>query len=100
MATGALVVIPVCSQDVIIAEDTRRTSSLLQHLNLPMCKHMFSHHSHNTEKSLTRIRALLKSKNSIALVSDAGTPGISDPGQGLVAMCGGMGTPVHAVPGV
>ena len=90
----------VCGQDVVVAEDTRRTAALLQHLNLPKCKQMISHHSHNVEKSLNRIRALLKSKNSIALVSDAGTPGISDPGQDVVAVCGGMGAPVHAVPGM
>lgn len=60
---------------------------------------ILSHHSHNINSSLRRIGNILKNNQSIALVTDAGTPGISDPGQEVVAMCGAAGIPVVAVPG-
>ena len=65
------------SVDLIAAEDTRKTSILLNHYAIR--KKMISYHSHNQKQQTPKIVELLKHNNSVALVSDAGTPGISDP---------------------
>jgi 16S rRNA (cytidine1402-2'-O)-methyltransferase len=65
--------------DVVASEDTRRTSRLLKHLQLPFTK-LISHHEHNWKNSAPEIVSMAQSGQSIALVSDAGTPGICDPG--------------------
>lgn len=71
--------------DIIAAEDTRHTLKLLNHLNIS--KPMISYHRHNEEvKTDELIKKLLEGKN-IALVSDAGTPVISDPGEEIVKKC-------------
>lgn len=68
--------------DLILAEDTRNSAPLLKHFGID--KKVFSHHQHNEHKSVTEIiRFLLEGKN-ISLISDAGTPAISDPGFLLV----------------
>lgn len=87
---------------MIVAEDTRHAGTLLRYFQIPKSKQLLSHHSQNIEQSLPRIRALLSGLNpqSVALISDAGTPGISDPGQELIALCGSIGVPVHAIPGI
>jgi len=68
--------------DFILCEDTRVTAKLLSHYNVKTPT--ISYHQHSSEKKQTHILNLLKSGNSLALVSDAGTPGISDPGGKLV----------------
>lgn len=68
--------------DLILAEDTRNSSFLLKHLNIS--KPLKSYHQHNEHKILQEILELLNQGKNIALISDAGTPGISDPGFLLV----------------
>jgi 16S rRNA (cytidine1402-2'-O)-methyltransferase len=68
--------------DLIAAEDTRRTAKLLAHYRVS--KSMLSLHAHNEHREAAKVIARLKAGQSVALVSDAGTPGISDPGQFLV----------------
>jgi len=68
--------------DYILAEDTRTSSKLLNHLGIE--KKVFAHHQHNEHKALPEIIKLLKEGKNIALISDAGTPAISDPGFLLV----------------
>jgi hypothetical protein len=84
--------------DVIASEDTRRTSRLLQHLQLPFTK-LISHHEHNWRSSTPEIVAMASSGKAIALVSDAGTPGICDPGMQLVQACIHAGVRVEPIPG-
>jgi len=68
--------------DFILAEDTRQTSKLLAHFNIK--KPVISYHQHSSLKKVDKIINELKDNKKIALVSDAGTPGISDPGNLLV----------------
>lgn len=68
--------------DLILAEDTRTSAPLLKHFGID--KKVFSHHQHNEHKSVTEIIRFLKEGKNIALISDAGTPAISDPGFLLV----------------
>jgi len=68
--------------DIILAEDTRTSAPLLKHFGID--KKMFSHHQHNEHKSVTEIVRFLKEGKQVALISDAGTPAISDPGYLLV----------------
>lgn len=83
--------------DLIAAEDTRHTLKLLNHFKIK--KSLFSYHQHNEhEKSLEIIRLLLNGKN-IAIVTDAGTPGISDPGSILVQKCILEGIEFEVLPG-
>lgn len=85
------------SVDLIAAEDTRRTLGLLNHLSIE--KPMTSYFEHNRrEKGEFLINEMKKGKN-IALVSDAGTPAISDPGEDLVKLCAECGIDVVPVPG-
>jgi 16S rRNA (cytidine1402-2'-O)-methyltransferase len=83
--------------DFIAAEDTRVTVKLLNHLELK--KPMVTYHRHNTETAGPAILARLLAGESCALVTDAGTPAISDPGEDLVALCAEAGVTVCAVPG-
>ena len=64
--------------DIILAEDTRTSAPLLKHFGID--KKVFAHHQHNEHKAVQEIIRLLKEGNQIALISDAGTPAISDPG--------------------
>ena len=85
------------SVDIIACEDTRRTLQLLNHLGIK--KQLTSYHEHNkTEKGKYIVSLLTEGKNA-ALVSDAGTPAISDPGEDLVKMCIENGITVTSVPG-
>jgi 16S rRNA (cytidine1402-2'-O)-methyltransferase len=68
--------------DIILAEDTRTSSPMLKHYGID--KKLFSHHQHNEHKALNEIIRFLKEGQNIALISDAGTPAISDPGYLLV----------------
>lgn len=71
--------------DIIAAEDTRQTVKLLNHFNIR--KPLVSYHEHNKISSGIKLINELKEGKSIALVTDAGTPGISDPGEDLVKLC-------------
>lgn len=85
------------SVDLIAAEDTRRTLTLLNHFEIS--KPLTSYYEHNLkEKGIFLAEEMEKGKN-IALVSDAGTPAISDPGEDLVAICIEKGIEVVPVPG-
>ena len=86
------------SVDIVASEDTRRTSRLLKHLQLPFTK-LISHHEHNWRNSAPEIVAMAQAGQSIALVSDAGTPGICDPGMQLVDACIKAGVRVEPIPG-
>ncbi len=83
--------------DFIAAEDTRVSLKLLNHLGLK--KPLVSYYEHNRAESGERILSRLLAGESCALVTDAGMPAISDPGQDLVALCAQAGVPVLAVPG-
>ncbi len=83
--------------DMIAAEDTRRTLGLLNHLGIS--KPLTSYHEHNKREKGGYLVSLLKSGKNIALVSDAGTPAISDPGEDLTALCIENGITVTSIPG-
>ncbi|MBO5203408.1 MAG: 16S rRNA (cytidine(1402)-2'-O)-methyltransferase [Clostridia bacterium] len=83
--------------DFIAAEDTRNTLRLLSSLGIS--RPLVSYHEHNKHEAGERIAARLKSGESCALVTDAGTPAISDPGEELVTLCADMGIPVTSIPG-
>ncbi|MCM1297872.1 MAG: 16S rRNA (cytidine(1402)-2'-O)-methyltransferase, partial [Muribaculaceae bacterium] len=85
------------SVDFIAAEDTRVTVKLLNHLELK--KPMVTYHRHNCDAAGPAILQRLEDGESCALVTDAGTPAISDPGEDLVALCAAAGVEVEAVPG-
>lgn len=83
--------------DMILAEDTRTTSVLLHHLGIE--KPMRSHHKYNEHAAVAAVAEKIASGVSVALVSDAGTPGISDPGFLLVRTCVEAGIDVETLPG-
>ena len=83
--------------DLILAEDTRKTGILLKHLGIE--KKLFSHHQHNEHKTVEQIAERIRNGETIALVTDAGTPGISDPGFLLVRECIKAGVEVQCLPG-
>lgn len=84
--------------DVICAEDTRHTLNLLRHFEIPT-KQLISHHEHNWAEQVPYIITLAKGGKSLAVVSDAGTPGIADPGRELAAACAQQGIILHPIPG-
>ncbi len=83
--------------DYIAAEDTRHTLKLLNHYGI--AKPLISYHQHNERTRSEELIALVKEGNRIALVSDSGMPGISDPGSKLTALAHERGVPVTIVPG-
>jgi 16S rRNA (cytidine1402-2'-O)-methyltransferase len=83
--------------DFIAAEDTRNTLRLLMALGIS--KTLVSYHDHNRREAGERIAERLEAGESCALVTDAGTPAISDPGEDLVVLCAERGIPVTSVPG-
>ena len=83
--------------DLIAAEDTRNTQKLLTHFTIDT--RQISFHEHNTQARIPVLLARLQQGESIAQVSDAGMPAISDPGQELVAACVAADIPVVALPG-
>ena len=85
------------SVDFILAEDTRTTSHLLRHLGIE--KPMYSHHKVNEHATVGRVAESIAAGKDVALVSDAGTPGISDPGFLLVRRCVEEGIDVVTLPG-
>ena len=83
--------------DLIGAEDTRHSRILLQHFDIK--PPLLSYHEHNEAKRREEFLERLKKGETIALISDAGTPGVSDPGADLVAAAAAEGIPIHPVPG-
>jgi len=83
--------------DIILAEDTRTSRVLLNHLGIE--KRILAHHQHNEHQSTPEVIRMLKSGQHVALVSDAGTPGISDPGFLLVREALKEGVDVECLPG-
>ena len=83
--------------DFIAAEDTRNTGHLLSYLHIQ--KPLVSYHEHNKRERGENICDRLQGGESCALVTDAGTPAISDPGEDLVALCAERGITVTSVPG-
>ena len=83
--------------DLILAEDTRTSGKLLKHFEIGT--HMHSHHMHNEHKTIENLISRLKADETIALISDAGTPAISDPGFLLTRACVENGITVECLPG-
>lgn len=85
------------SVDLVACEDTRTTGALLTRIGIR--RELVAYHDHNEQEASERLTAQLAAGKSIALVSDAGTPAISDPGFRLVRACRRSGQPVIPVPG-
>lgn len=83
--------------DLILAEDTRTTGFLLKHFEIQ--NKMLSHHKFNEHKTVGQLAARIRGGENIALVSDAGTPSISDPGFMLVRECVQQGVEIECLPG-
>lgn len=83
--------------DIIAAEDTRHTLKLLNHYNIT--KHLISYHRHNEDIKSDELLNKLKNGNNVALVSDAGTPGICDPGAIIIKKCLEQNIQVIPIPG-
>lgn len=83
--------------DLILAEDTRKSGTLLKHFGIET--RMFSHHMHNEHKTVAMIAERITNGEKIALITDAGTPAISDPGFLLVRECIVQGIEVECLPG-
>ena len=83
--------------DLILAEDTRTSGKLLKHYEIGT--HMYSHHMHNEHKTIENLISRLKAGETIALISDAGTPAISDPGFLLTRACVENKIEVECLPG-
>ena len=83
--------------DFILAEDTRTTAFLLRHLGIE--KKMYAHHKFNEHATVGMVCEAMAAGRTVALVSDAGTPGISDPGFLLVRACVEAGIEVETLPG-
>lgn len=83
--------------DLILAEDTRTSSVLLHHYEIK--SRMLSHHKYNEHKTVEAIKNEILAGRNVALISDAGTPGISDPGFLLVRTCAAEGIEIQTLPG-
>lgn len=83
--------------DLILAEDTRNSGKLLKHFEIDTQMH--SHHMHNEHKTVDQIVSRIQAGETIALISDAGTPAISDPGFLLTRACVEAGIEVDCLPG-
>ena len=83
--------------DLILAEDTRTSSVLLKHYDIH--KPLLSHHKFNEHETSAQMASRIQAGESVALISDAGTPGISDPGFMLVRECVQQGIDVECLPG-
>lgn len=83
--------------DFILAEDTRKSGILLKHFSID--KKMYAHHQHNEHKTVALIAERIRNGEKIALITDAGTPGISDPGFLLIRECIANGIAVECLPG-
>ena len=89
----------LAAADIIACEDTRQTRKLLNLATIKTSAQLWAYHDHNGASMRPKLIAALTSGKTIALVSDAGTPLISDPGYKLVAACHENNIPVTAAPG-
>jgi 16S rRNA (cytidine1402-2'-O)-methyltransferase len=89
----------LASADVICCEDTRRTRALLSAFEIPAGRRLVSLHRSNEHARVEQVLAWLEAGLIVAMVSDAGTPGVSDPGSELVAAAWARGVAVTTVPG-
>jgi 16S rRNA (cytidine1402-2'-O)-methyltransferase len=87
----------LASVDLVASEDTRTTGTLLE--RLAISRKLYAYHEHNEREAAEHLAGLLSSGASVALVSDAGTPTLSDPGFRVVRACRRRGIPVVPVPG-
>lgn len=85
------------SVDIVACEDTRHTGKLLNHLGIK--QKLISYHEHNEHQRADELAALLEQGKSIAVVSDAGTPGIADPSFRIVQKAHEIGAKVNSIPG-
>jgi len=85
------------SADVVLAEDTRTSGKLLKHYEIKV--NFMAFHAHNEHRMLPKVIELLESEQRVVLLTDAGTPGISDPGFLLVRACVEAGIAVETLPG-
>lgn len=85
------------NSDLILCEDTRTSSVLLSHYQVK--KPLESYHSHNENEKINSIIQKLKTGKNISLISDSGTPGISDPGSKLIKACIDEGITISPIPG-
>jgi 16S rRNA (cytidine1402-2'-O)-methyltransferase len=85
--------------DVLACEDTRRTRALLSHLGIPAGRRLLAVHDHNEAGEVAHVLSRLDRGESVAVVTDAGMPGISDPGERLVAAAAAAGHLVETAPG-
>ena len=85
--------------DTIACEDTRRTRALLSHLGVPTGRRLLAVHDHNEAAAVRDVVARLDKGERVVVVTDAGMPGISDPGERLVAAAAAAGHTVDVVPG-
>ena len=85
------------NSDVILCEDTRVSKKLLNHLKIN--KELISYHKFNEQKKLKQILGLLRENKIISIISDAGTPTISDPGNILIRECIKEGLDIYPIPG-
>ncbi|MCQ2205791.1 MAG: 16S rRNA (cytidine(1402)-2'-O)-methyltransferase [Bacteroidaceae bacterium] len=83
--------------DLVLAEDTRTSGNLLKHFDIHT--HLMSHHKFNEHQTADMMAARMAGGETMALISDAGTPGISDPGFLLVRACVRQGVEVQCLPG-
>ena len=81
----------------IFAEDTRTSKKLINHYDIDT--KLYSYHDHSSEKEIARLLDILKDHKDVALISDAGTPTISDPGYSLIRQCINEGIDVIPIPG-
>lgn len=89
----------LASVELILAEDTRRARVLLQHAGVPTGRRLLSCHEHNEQRRVRRVVETMRAGRSVALMSDAGTPVLSDPGFVVVREVRRSGLPVASVPG-
>lgn len=85
--------------EALACEDTRQTRKILDHYNIPIPKYFISYHAHNEFAAGNRILGLLQQGLSVGLCSDAGTPGISDPGYRVTKLALESGFHIESIPG-
>lgn len=85
--------------DVIVAEDTRHSRKLLTHFDIPVAGRLVAGHEHNEAERAEMVVAAIQAGQTVACITDAGMPAVSDPGARIVAACVDAGLTVEVVPG-
>ena len=85
--------------DVLACEDTRHTRRLLEHFEIPRPETVISYHEHNEDRGAEKILDIIESGKTVALCSDAGYPGVSDPGYVVISRAVERGIKVEVIPG-